>query len=449
MGRLRFAWGNPLHVLLLGLLLREALSFWTAHPYDFEVWLRNGYAVAQGLDPYARFIAPVPDVSFAYLNETMPSVGYLPLWSLLLAGLYRLYTWIPGASRFILYFLVKQPVVLSDAGLGYLLYKGIGQWGGSRESALRGLRYWMLFPYPIVISAIWGQFDAIVVDLILIALLTSQWRVRFGSLGLGIALKWFPLIFLPYYFFREKRSKKSGSFAALAIPGLLTILIFTLMGWTYVGVTAMSISVSHGGGGGMTYVNVISDPHFLEFWRGIPYVYLLFSLLWVPGCIVAGYVACKRFTDTSPQSTIQCLLLITSVFYLTRFGVYEQYMLYLLPLFLVDILLWHPERRPLFNLVWVLAFAYLLVNNDFLVRFLGPVSGSFVDIAYSADTSLVLSPLRTSAMYFLDVLITVTFVQLLLVFASARRSPRPWPYTLMVWVRDHLAANSSRLEPNP
>jgi hypothetical protein len=26
-------------ILVVGLVIREALSFWTGHPYDFEVWL--------------------------------------------------------------------------------------------------------------------------------------------------------------------------------------------------------------------------------------------------------------------------------------------------------------------------------------------------------------------------------------------------------------------------
>src|SRR5207237_4392986 len=92
-------------LLLVGLAIREAFSFWTGHPYDFEVWLRNAYFVSQGANPYSAFMPPVPGLSFTYLNENLPGVGYLPLWPLTLAGLYRLYAIHPGMSRLVLYFL--------------------------------------------------------------------------------------------------------------------------------------------------------------------------------------------------------------------------------------------------------------------------------------------------------------------------------------------------------
>jgi len=39
-------------LFILGLAIRESLSFWTGHPYDMEVWLRNAYFVSQGANPY-------------------------------------------------------------------------------------------------------------------------------------------------------------------------------------------------------------------------------------------------------------------------------------------------------------------------------------------------------------------------------------------------------------
>src|SRR2546427_513228 len=77
-------------ILVIGLVLRESLSFWTGHPYDSEVWIRNAVYVSRGISPYS-FMNPIPGLSFAFLNQTLPSVGYPPLWSLLLAGLYRLF----------------------------------------------------------------------------------------------------------------------------------------------------------------------------------------------------------------------------------------------------------------------------------------------------------------------------------------------------------------------
>ena len=76
-------------ILLAGLLIREAFSFWTGHPFDFEVWVRTGYEAAHGTDPYASFWPAVPGASFAYLGVQLTPAAYLPFWSGLLGELYR------------------------------------------------------------------------------------------------------------------------------------------------------------------------------------------------------------------------------------------------------------------------------------------------------------------------------------------------------------------------
>ena len=173
MGRHRLEFlTTPTGLLLLGLLVREAFSFWTGHPYDFELWIRNGYFVSQGANPYSAFLPPVTGLSFSYLNEKLPGVGYLPAWPLVVAGLYRLYSVLPGTNRFVLYFLIKQPSILGDVVLGFLVFRAIARWGGDRRTATLGLRFWMTFPYPILISAVWGQFDGIVAALFFAFLLS-------------------------------------------------------------------------------------------------------------------------------------------------------------------------------------------------------------------------------------------------------------------------------------
>src|SRR5207247_8813059 len=86
-------------LLLVGLAIREALSFWTGHPYDMEVWLRNAYFVSQGADPDTDFLPPVPGLSFAFLTQRLGGACYLPLWPRFVAGLYRVYAALPGGSR--------------------------------------------------------------------------------------------------------------------------------------------------------------------------------------------------------------------------------------------------------------------------------------------------------------------------------------------------------------
>ena len=209
-----------------------------------------------------------------------------------------------------------------------------------------------------------------------------------------------------------------------------TALIFYLTGWDYVGVTAMTQSMSHGGGNGMTYVIIFQDPSVVPILARLPGVYLAMGYMWPAGVILAGLIGQRRFPGKGVEATVQALLLITTVFLLTRWGVYEQYLTYLFPFFYIDVALWHPERKSLFRFTWVLAFAYLLANNDLLVRFLGPASSKAVDIAFAADNSGILSPIRTAALYAVAILFTAHLVQLVLVFLNPSRNTTPWLFRL-------------------
>src|SRR5467141_1043221 len=334
--KLRSFAATPRGLLVLGLVVRELFSFWTGHPYDLEVWLRNAYFVSQGANPYAAFMPPVDGLSFAYLHETLPGVGYLPLWPLMVAALYRLYSIIPGASRFVLYFFLKQPPIVGDVILGFFLYRAVLIWGGKVEVAVRGLRFWMFFPYAIIISAIWGQFDAIVAALVLMFLLSSRAVRGYAFVGFGILLKWLPLIYLPFLAICERTKRKGFLLLPIVIVPVITVAILTAMGWDYLGITAMSQSASHGGGGGLTYVNILQAPALAPILSSITGLYLALGFLWIPGALLAAFVAYRRFGSDSPERVGQSFLLITAVFFLTRWGVYEQYLIYFLPLLYID-----------------------------------------------------------------------------------------------------------------
>ena len=413
-------------LLLVGLAIREVLSFWTGHPYDMEVWLRNAYFVSQGANPYTAFLPPVPGLSFAFLNQRLGGVGYLPLWPLIVAGLYRVYAALPGGNRFVLYSLLKQPPILADVLLGYCIQRSIVRWSGNETAALRGLKFWMFFPYAILISGLWGMFDAMVAVLVFAFLLSTNTVKGYALAGLGILLKWLPLIYLPYYVFRERGARKLGGAISLAVVLGLTAFIFYATGWDYVGVTAMTQSMSRGGGNGMTYVIIFQDPVLVPILARLPWFYYVAGYLWPPGIVLAGWVAYRRFPGTAAESTIQALLLVTTIFLLTRWGVYEQYLTYLLPLFYIDTVLWHPERKRLFRFTWVVAFLFLLANNDLLLRFFGPVSTQAVDIAFTADNASIFGPIRTAALYAVAILFTIHLVQLVSQFLDPSRNTTPW-----------------------
>lgn len=413
-------------ILLAGLLVREALSFWTAQPFDFESWLRTGYAAAHGTDPYQMFWPAVPGVSFAYLDATVPPAAYLPFWPALLGELYRFWLVVGGGNRFVLYFLIEQPVIFADIGTAYLLYRLVARWTGQLSAALAVLSFWSFFPYAIAVTAVWGQFDSIVV-LVVLALLFARTSFERNLLnGIGIFVKYLTAIFLPLEILRERGWRRLGFLIALFVPLALTLAVFALEGWSFSGIGASGLSQSHGGGGGMNYSFLLEQGPVHGELSLIPYLYESVGYLWVPGIILAGWVGARWLAPPTPSSEVRAMLLIVSVFFLLRWGLLEQYLLYLFSLMVLDIAVYHPGRRALMLFCYALAGSWLIVNNDFGIRFLSPLNSGIESLTTSLDSSAVYGVGRHIALIVLATLMTVTLVQLVLTYLRDEAEPVPW-----------------------
>ncbi|MFI5415266.1 MAG: hypothetical protein ACHQ16_06355, partial [Candidatus Lutacidiplasmatales archaeon] len=186
----------------MGLAIREAFSFWTGHPYDLEVWVRTGYVVAHGGNPYLGAWPAVPGASFGYQTEWLTSAAYLPFWPDIFGGTFWFWERVGGGNRFVLYFLLKQGPIVGDLLVAALLYRYVLRETGDRRMATAALSFWMFFPYDILISAIWGQLDSVTTALVLAALLASEAQAAERSIlwGFGIFAKWVTVIFLPLEF---------------------------------------------------------------------------------------------------------------------------------------------------------------------------------------------------------------------------------------------------------
>jgi len=426
---------RPGKILLAGLLIREAFSFWTGHPFDFESWIRTGYAAAHGVDPYSSFWPAVPGVSFAYLNTTIPPAAYLPFWSALLGELYQLWMAVGSGNRFVLYFLLKQPVILADVGTAFLLYRLTRQWTGKLTAALAVLSFWSFFPYAIAITAVWGQFDSIVV-LVLLGLLYARTSLQRNVLyGIGIFVKYLTAIFLPLEILRERGARRLGVVVALLVPLGLTLAVFVLEGWSFTGLGASGLSQSHGGGGGMNYSFLLEQGPVSGVLSTVPYFYEAVGYLWVPGVVVAGWVAARWLRSATPSTEVRAMLFVVAVFLLLRWGLLEQYLLYLFSLMLLDVVAFHPGRRALLLVTYALAGLYLLANNDLGLRFLSPLNTGIQPFTATLDASSVYGLGRTISMVILAILVTVTLVQVVLTYLRDDERPVPWLVQIPGWVQ--------------
>jgi len=366
--------------LLLGFAVRECFSFWTGHPSDFELWVRLGYAMNHGGNPYG--VLPfVPGLSYANVFSVgnTATIAYLPFWPLVTGLMYALYAATGIQNRFLYYFLLKQPPIIGDVVVGYLLYSYVS----SRATSSAGfwaLSTWLLSPFTILISSVWGMFDSIAIALMLASIMTCSGLKRPIWISLAVFAKSIPIIYAaPLTLRRHTRPTDLIAFAvAVALPVTFSVATFMAMNWPFSVASATLGSTIAKGGGSMSIWDILYFLNYLGLFVLQPATYAALGLVWIPAVVILTVVGIRRFAGKSDPELVQILLVCTLVFLVFKAQITEQYALYFFALATIDIALWHPGRgRMLFASIAV-ATIYLIVNNYFLVRFLSPVYPGFV-----------------------------------------------------------------------
>jgi hypothetical protein len=424
--------------LILGIAVREAFSFWTGHPFDFEIWVRTGYWVARGMSPYSGML-PAPGLSFA--NDfggpgLHPAIGYLPFWPLLLAAIYDLFSVVGSGNRFAYYFMLKQPIIVADVLLAFLLFVYVKR--QNPDLAPKVLKLWIFSPFTIIVSAIWGNFDSMAMLFVMLALLAPAGRARSAWEGIAILVKSIPVIYiLPLSYSREKRV--ANFLIALGIPVLTTLLVVLLTGWpigascfltkcpTDTVLTTLASTLDKYGfplslWGTWVYLNtlnVISNSTFQNIFNWGGY-------LWIPAVVIAGLLSLRWFGFGTDRGVIQSMLVITLTFLLVRGQVNEQYAIYLLALLLIDVALWSPKRMKLFYAVSAVIIAATVTNNFLLIRFLSPVYPN----ALQLEAHLVgeIATIKEAVQYFEGLAFCGLNIWYLAALIKERR--RPWDVTV-------------------
>ena len=378
-------------LLILGIAVREAFSFWTGHPFDFEIWVRTGYWVVRGLSPYAP-LPLAPGVSFAndFGGIFHAAIGYLPFWPILLGGIYELYSGVGFGNRFVYYFLLKQPIIFADVMLAFALFVYVKR--TNPDLAPKVLALWLFSPITIIVSAIWGTFDSMAMLPVMMALLSPPGRARSAWDGIAAFVKSIPVIFvLPLSYSRENRWANLA--IALGVPVLLSVVIIYIAGWPVTGqqytvITTLANTLQEYGfplslWGTWVFLNTMNVVSNSTFQSVIGWgVYL-----WIPAVVVASLLASRWFGSDTEHGVVQSLLFITLTFLLVRGQVNEQYSIYLLALLLIDVALWSPQRMRLFYAVTGVVLAAIVTNNILLIRFVAPIYPNVLQV----ETNLIAS----------------------------------------------------------
>ncbi len=330
---------------------------------------------------------PVPGLSFANIFSTQnaATIAYLPFWPLVTGLIFAFYSLSGFNSRFLYYFLLKQPEIIGDVVLAYLLYSYVA--GKKPKQSVWVLLVWLLSPFSIIVSGVWGMFDSLAMALIMLSVMSNGYLKRGFWTGLSIFVKSVPVIFAAPTTIRQNRGSV-GLLIAVGLPTLISLATFLLMGWPISTASAILLSTVVKGGESMS----VWDSFFYLNYLGIlspltPGVYRILGLLWIPAIIVLTLVSFRMFDLKTDYGLIQSLLVATLAFLIFKARVTEQYAIYLFALAAIDVAVWHPEKKRMLLLMMGAVLVYLLSNNYLLTRFLAPVYPNFMQIETGVNES--------------------------------------------------------------
>jgi Gpi18-like mannosyltransferase len=380
---------------VLAIVAREVFSFWTGHPYDFELWVRTGYWVVRGVSPYG-LVPPAPGVSFVSNISAggNPTIAYLPFWPLLLGGLYEVYALLGSASPFVYYFLIKQPIIICDVLLAYFLYRYVEKRGSNQASFV--LKLWLFSPFNIVLSAIWGMWDAIPMLFVVLALSVRPGAYRGIWSGVATFAKSIPLIYaIPL----ARGPKPLRNLAlALGIPVVASLAIVWLAGWE---ITSFQIAVQSTLARGGSSLSLWETAYYLNSVGVISNsalnLFISTGYLWIPAVAIATLVAYRWFGFETERGMIQSMLLITLTFLLLRGVVNEQYALYLYALALIDVALWSPQRKRVLLAGIAVVLMFNVTNVLLFIRYVAPVFPQALTM--EANIVAAIYPERTALLF--------------------------------------------------
>ncbi|HYY90866.1 MAG TPA: hypothetical protein VE955_02645 [Candidatus Dormibacteraeota bacterium] len=404
--------------VLLGLAIRELLAPFTGHPYDFELWARLGVYMQSLGNPYTGLYY-YPGISF-WPKPLIGSISYPPLAAFIFAVTYRLYVVLGEPSRFLYYLMLKQPMVLSDIGIAFLLAKILLS-SNNRDLARTSSIIWLYFPFGIIVSSVWGALDPLALFLTLLAIyymLESKYLISAFSLGVAILLKTIPVVALPAFLMQLRPDLRSGyryAVISLAIPTVGTLVPIFLLNWGFKGaIDNFSFQVSLPSPGAMSFLGA-----FFKMLSLSGPLARIAGMLWIPATLVAyAYVYYRR------PPLISSILVSLLVFSVSRQFLPEQWALYPAALLLAMI---NKSNLRHFLGISISACAFLVVNNNSLVSFLAPILG---DLATSYTIPVLYYPIVrnltliiTAGLFSAEALLTVakreSFIWSIIAAASA------------------------------
>lgn len=350
-------WG----IIIVGLAIRLCVAPFTGHPCDMLLWESFGQSfIVGGVNPYA--------VSFAYP----------PPWILITGLMYSVYLLFP--NDLFLSFILKLPIIIGDLLVGLTLFNIVFHITKDQRKAEYAIGLYMLNPYVIWISSIWGMFDSLPALCTLLAFMyfvDGKKEVSAIFLGLGIAFKYYPILLLPIVLLYEWKQKKVNDALRYVLYALIPLFVvsapFLVIGWQdYIDqVSTVPLMVYRWPSTPASFLAFIYI--FRDLWPAL-FDYAMANSWWVNilsySLFLAIYASIilmilrQKSSSLSRKLNSGVLAALLAVLLSSKM-VCEQYFQWAVPFIILDCIVFNGKNKRLYNVLWLAFFTFFSINVPF------------------------------------------------------------------------------------
>jgi len=192
-------------ILLVAVAIRLALAPFSAHPFDMYFWfvmvdsiVKNGPLAVTYYPPLLHYTFVPIAFTYDWLLLHFP-IQSIRAWNTLPVGLnpYPNETWILGVTEPAFNALIKIPFIIGDLIAGVSIYKIAQLLDSDTKHARKAALAWLLNPFVIWISSVWGMYDSLAVAFALLslwAMFVKKPRLSAFLMAIGALFKLFPVL---------------------------------------------------------------------------------------------------------------------------------------------------------------------------------------------------------------------------------------------------------------